>query len=171
MEIIPASIHLWALSFLAIFAVFRSSAFPLALVVMYTAFFCIIREAQTLEFIEQLVIAATLTGALSTITMTIGRNVKHSAWFCLAMLCGILNLLLMFSMSGFSGMPYFIAQLATATFTYCLHIAEFLIMAGMINGTRHDRIIEKCGRWFVDSLSVFKPSARTLPAYIWQGER
>ena len=135
MEIIPASIHLWALSLLTALAVFRSSAFPLTLVVMYTAFFCIIKEAESFDFISQLVIAATLTSMLSTITMTYGRKAKYATWFCLCMVGGILNILLMFSLSTLDGIVYFIAQIFTATFAYCLHIAEFLIMIGMTNGT------------------------------------
>ena len=167
MEIIPATIHFYSLMCLVGFAVIRGSAFPLTLTIAYAAFFYI-TIPEDIELLHQILISATLTSVLCTFTLNFGYQAKHSAWFCVCMIIGIMNLMLMLIFSNFDGMTYFIGQVLTASITFYLHIAEFLILLGMIHGSGGDRVIKKLGRWCMASLSIFTPSLRAIPSHIWE---
>ena len=167
MEIIPATIHFYSLMCLVGFAVIRGSAVPLALTTAYAAFFYI-TIPDDIELIHQILISATLTSILCTFTLNFGYQAKHAAWFCVCMIFGIMNLMLMLIFSNFQESTYFIGQVITASLAFYLHVAEFLILLGMIHGTGGDRVIKKLGRWCMASLSIFTPSLRAIPSYIWE---
>ena len=170
MDIIPYSLHLPALICLVLFAVYRPSPFPLVLTVTYTAFFHLTHLFEPNGFIQIIIIQSTLASMLLSIGITFGENVRYASRFCLCMLLGILNLILMYSTHNLQNGYFVAAQVFTASLTYTLSIFEFYFLLRMNHDARGARIDTVITNWCLSGLSVFKPSEKSIPLHYWEAK-
>ncbi len=158
-----------AIAGLLAFAVHRGTTFPLMLTLMYSAFFYfsfLIRDVNLSD--ESQIVFGSI---FSSVLFSIAVNSKRSAFidlFCCLMILAIINYIILYiSYIALSGAAYIIATDFYTWLSVMLSVADALVLIGVINGTRSDRVYKGLGRFIYDGLSSVFAFMEAPQTYDW----